>query len=200
MENHLSNAFLLAHEFTEEWEEVLQNGLNAKKGNRFDAYLGISEAWLEDAHEEIGYALNRPQRIQLMHRTFWKKLCCESLPLPLAVFLYDSVVHMGIMPSMHILQNCCNIVGEAHLDVFKGLKVNYINDAETIALACNLNECNLAFYTARMCVRQRVNFYKDYIRKMPNFHGIPHLNKHLILWKERCQALLEHLAILEREF
>ncbi len=197
MRKNLSSAFLLAHEFTEEWEEVLQVCSTTKQAK--DDYLGLSQAWLWQAQEEAGCPLMRQDLMRIMYIKFWVPLCCEKLPLPLGVFLYDSVVHMGIAPSMHILQQCCNIVGEAHLDTFTPVKINCINNKQSIRLAANLAECNLDFYTARMCVRHRLNYYKEFTKEMKHFKGMNSAQVHLEHWKARCAALLEHLALLERD-
>ncbi len=202
MKERYSVAFKWAQEFTQHWEEALQSKeddtLPCKDVS--DAYLGLAYDWLRKiaAEDCLKQDINEAEIMEIMHTEYWKPLACERLPLPLAVFLYDSSVHIGVSASMQILQECCNVVGEAHLDEFKALTVNGVNGKDTIKLAKALKESNLDFYTARMCVRQRLQYYVQYIKKLPEIEGVKDASEHLAMWKNRCQALLEHLAMLER--
>ncbi len=129
----------------------------------------------------------------LFYTHFWQALHCAKLPLALAVVLYDSAVNMGGPRAVRLLQEACNVVGEAHLDEFTSLKEDGICGAKTWALAKALQEHGLDFYTARLCVRRRVHFYGKIVQKNP---------KNAVFlqgWKNRCQALLEHLALMERD-
>ncbi len=137
-------------------------------------------------------ACTSEQAKELFHQHFWKPLRCDVLPLPLAVVLYDSAVNMGEPRAARLLQESCNVVGEAHLDVFTPLMVDGVVGRKTCALAKSLQEAGLDFYTARMCVRQRVQFYVKIVQKNPQ------RSVFLQGWKNRCQGLLEHLALLER--
>ncbi len=201
----MSDSFMAAHGFTQHWEEIfscqtsfhshdfsrqwLQDLLlpcaQAQEGNKqqhkdFTSILSIADF----PSETIAHC---------MRKNFWKPLRCADLPLALACILYDSAVHMGVSHAVKMIQECCNIVGEAHLDTYHAVSEDGIMGKKTIALARNLAEHGLDFYTARMAVRQRVYHYGKWAQKNPS------LAEHIPTWKARCQALLEHLALLERE-
>ncbi len=214
MKQIMNQAFHQAHEFTVQWEDGLQSAgsvvLHPQK-HMPDAHLGLSRAWLikilndthasrENNEENLWHMLEPVEVMQLLHTHFWKKLACTALPLPLSIFLYDTAIHIGVSPAMRILQDCCNIVGEAHLDTFNPTQLDGINGKKTQALARALAECNLDFYTARMCVRQRVHFYAQYVKNTPQLQKSKQIDVHMAMWKQRCQALLEYLAMLERDF
>ncbi len=218
----MSEAFSLAHEFTAKWEGGLSDHKDDPGGI---TNFGVSLRWLKQLEEENkremkeiaqtadgNNALNpydftndglvdaediractHEQAAKLMREHFWAPLHCEKLPLPLATVLYDSAVNMGPVQAVRILQQSCNVVGSAHLDIFEELKVDGICGKKTIALARELQICGLDFYTARMAVRQRIQFYTSLAQNKPTF------NAFLQGWKNRCQDLLEHLALLERE-
>ncbi len=90
------------------------------------------------------------------------------------------------------MQEVLNVVGEAHLDEFDPIKVDGVCGPKTISLSIALSEFGLDFYAARMAVRQRINFYISLSRQNEN------LSVFLDGWKNRCNALLEHLSVLER--
>lgn len=133
------------------------------------------------------------QAAELMRRHFWLPLGCEALPAALGTTLYDCAVNTGPAQAVKILQQCCNTVGEAQLDVFTPLNVDGRCGPLTRALAQALGEAGLDFYTARLCVRQRRDFYVRLCRQKS------HLAPFLKGWKNRCESLLEHLASMERE-
>lgn len=138
-------------------------------------------------------ACTKLQAAELMRRHFWTPLRCTALPMPLAVTLYDAAVNVGPAQATKILQQSCNLVAEAHLDEFMPLAVDGRCGPRTLAMARALADAGLDFYTARHTVRERRNFYIRLCRQKPNFQ--PFLKG----WKNRCDALLEHLATLERE-
>lgn len=138
-------------------------------------------------------ACTKVQAAELMRRHFWQPLRCGELPTALGVVLYDGAVNTGPAQSVKMLQQCCNTVGEAHLDEFTALAVDGRCGPRTLDMARALDEAGLDFYTARLCVRQRRDFYVRLCRQKPNFQ--PFLKG----WKNRCEALLQHLAVLERE-
>lgn len=138
-------------------------------------------------------ACTKVQAGELMRRHFWTPLGCDALPAPLGVTLYDCAVNTGPAQAIKILQQCCNTVGEAHLDVFTPLNVDGRCGPLTRHMARALGEAGLDFYTARLCVRQRRDFYVRLCRQKTN------LAPFLQGWKNRCASLLEHLASMERE-
>ncbi len=137
-------------------------------------------------------ACTKEQAAKLMRENFWDPLGCDNLPLSLGVVLYDSAVNMGPGRAVRIFQEVLNVIGEAHLDEFEAIKVDGRCGPKTISLSVSLQEFGLDFYAARMAVRQRINFYISLCRSNDS------LNAFLQGWKNRCQALLEHLSVLER--
>ncbi len=222
----MREAFTMAHEFTAQWEGGLSDHPQDAGGI---THYGVSYTWLKQLEANNRAELQKiansadgcnawdervspydfsgdgrvdeadiractaEQAKELFHKHFWLPLQCDSLPVSLAVFLYDSAVNMGAPRAVRLLQECCNRVGEAHLDVFTPLSVDGIIGKKTCALACSLRAYGLDFYTARMCVRQRVQFYVRITQKNPQQKVF------LRGWKNRCQGLLEHLALLERD-
>ena len=138
-------------------------------------------------------ACTRLQAAELMRRHFWGPLRCQELPAPLATALYDCAVNTGPDRAVKILQEACNVVGEAHLEFFTPLAVDGRCGPKTLGLARLLEDAGLAFYTARLTVRERKNFYIRLARQKPQFTAF------LQGWKNRCDALLNHLAVMERE-
>ncbi len=219
----MTDAFKMAHEFTAKWEGGLSDHKNDPGGitnygvslrwlkqledevkqelenqsatcngcNAWDNPYDLNDDGLVDA-EDIK-ACTKQQAAKLMHKNFWEKLQCDALPKAIGMTLYDSAVNMGVQRAVRILQEACNVVGEAHLDVFEPLKIDGICGPKTITFCATLNEFGLDFYTARMSVRQRVNFYINLSKNNENFSVF------LDGWKNRCQDLLEHLATLERD-
>ncbi len=219
----MTERFIEAHEFTSLWEGGLSEHKNDPGGI---TNHGVSLRWLiqleEGAHKEFQKlaatcdgsnkwdspydfnmddvvdskdikACSKKQAAQLMHDNFWNPLYCDHLPIPLGLILYDSAVNMGATRATRILQEVANIAGEAHLDIFVPLKTDGICGPKTISLCASLKEFGLDFYVARMAVRQRINFYINLSRNNES------LAVFLSGWKNRCQALLEHLAMIERE-
>ncbi len=219
----MTERFQKVHAFTAQWEGGLSNHKNDPGGI---TNYGVSLRWLKQLEAEVKQdlekqiatcdgsnawdnpydynddglvdekdikACTKKQAAKLMHDNFWKNLHCESLPLSLALVLYDAAVNMGESRATRILQEVCNVVGEAHLDVFEALKVDGICGPKTITLCATLGEFGLDFYAARMVVRQRINFYVNLSRNNQNFAVF------LDGWKNRCQSLLEHLAMFERD-
>ncbi len=218
----MTKRFELAHEFTALWEGGLVDHKNDPGGitnhgislrflkqlaketedqcqqqaktcdgsNAWDSPYDFNADSIIDA-EDIR-ACTKEQAAKLMHDNFWKPLHCESLPLALAVVLYDSAVNMGQGRATRILQEVLNVVGEAHLDDFEDIKVDGRCGPKTITLSSSLKDFGLDFYAARMAVRQRINFYISLSRQNES------LSVFLQGWKNRCQALLEHLSMLER--
>ncbi len=201
----MSDSFMAAHGFTQHWEEIFSCQASFHTHN-------ISRQWLQDlllpcaqaqeSHSQLYRDVASTRTItefsaetltHCMRKNFWNPLRCADLPLALACTLYDSAVHMGVSHAVKMVQKCCNIVGEAHLDTYHAVVEDGVVGKKTIALAKNLAEHGLDFYTARMAVRQRIYRYGKWVQKNPP------LAEHMPLWKARCQALLEHLALLERE-
>ncbi len=189
----MAQAFTIAHTFTAQWEETFLQNNSALRHD-------ISRHWLKELHahflrhwQEKDTPFSGELLATCMEKHFWKPLRCATLPLSLSVVLYDSAVHMGVPCAVTLLQECCNVVGEAHLDIFHPVNVDGIVGKNTVQLTKNLAEHNLDFYTARMAVRQRLQRYGKWAQKNPP------LATHLSAWKARCQALLELLAQLERE-
>ncbi len=219
----MTERFKLAHAFTAKWEGGLSEHKNdpggitnhgvslrflkqleadAKKefekqaatcngSNAWDSPYDFNDDDIVNA-EDIR-ACTKAQAAKLMCEKFWKPVQADSLPLALGMVLYDGAVNMGIYRSVSILQEVCNVVGEAHLDEFHPIKVDGICGPKTITQCVALSECGLEFYAARMAVRQRINFYVSLCRNNEKF------NAFLSGWKNRCQDLLEHLAMLERD-
>ncbi len=222
----MEEAFINAHSFTASWEGGLSDHPQDAGGI---THYGVSYTWLKQLQEKHSeeeqkisatadgcnawdtvlspYDFNgdgavneddiracTAQDAQMLFYThFWKPLHCAGLPLALGVVLYDCAVNMGPVRAVRLLQEACNVVGEAHLDEFTPLMVDGLCGAKTRALAKSLQEHGLDFYTARLCVRQRVLLYTKIVQKH---------NKNSVFlegWKNRCQALLEHLAFMERD-
>ncbi len=220
------DAFHTAHAFTAQWEGGLSNHENDAGGL---THYGVSHAWLEQLEEanrlelqkimqsddgcntsqhnlspydfngdgqvseEDVKACTREQAQELFKKHFWQALQCAKLPTALGMVLYDSAVNMGAPRAVRLLQESCNVVGEAHLDEFTPLKEDGVVGKKTLSMAKALHNHGLDFYTARLCVRQRIRFYTKLAQKNDS------LAVFLQGWKNRCQALLEHLALAERD-
>lgn len=129
---------------------------------------------------------------ELMHRIFWQPLGCDTLPDPISVTLYDCAVQVGNAQAVIIMQQCLNTVGEAHLDNFIPLSMDGICGPLTIGMARAIEGAGLDFYSARMCVRQRRDFYVRICRQKTTL--APFLHD----WKNRCASLLEYIAKMEK--
>lgn len=138
-------------------------------------------------------ALTPAMAAEIMRRAFWEPLRCQRLPAPLGAVLYDTAVNCGPRRAVRLMQRCCNVVGEAHLDAFTPLAEDGLCGPRTLELAQALGEVGLAAYTARACVRARQDLYRSIVR------GNPSLQVFLQGWRNRCAALLDFLAELERE-
>ncbi len=222
----MHDAFTLAHEFTAQWEGGFSDHAHDSGGV---TNFGLSYAFLQQLEEQnrrellsvmatadgcnaqdeapSPYDFNgdgsvneddiractAEQAKTLFKQQFWQPLLCPHLPLPLAVVLYDSAVNLGAPRAVRLFQESCNVVGEAHLDVFTALSVDGILGKKSLAMAKSLQEHGLDFYTARHLVRQRGQLYVKLAQKNTS------LKVFLQGWKNRCQGLLEHLALLERD-
>ncbi len=129
----------------------------------------------------------------MLHRNIWQALRCGDLPAPIGFMLYDSALHLGCEAAMGLLQQACNTVGEAHLDIFTPIQGHDFAPEAVVKMAKDLQEHGLDFYTARLCLRQRVRHYTKLSQKNKKYAS------QLWGWKQRCQALLEYMALMERE-
>ncbi len=222
----MHDIFQQAHAFTAQWEGGLNTH---EAPMDVAVHYGVSSAWLESLEEAnkaellklmhsedgcnvarhsvnaSGFIIEEPvaeedvlactceQAQALFKQYFWQALHCQKLPAALALVLYDSAVNMGAPWAVRLLQESCNVVGDAHLDEFTPVQENGLMGQKTLALAKSLQAHGLGFYTARLFVRQRMRFYTKIAQKNKS------LAEFLPSWKKRCQALLEHLALWERE-
>lgn len=138
-------------------------------------------------------ACTKAQAAQLFKKHFWDTTRCAKLPLALAVVQYDGAVNMGPARAVRQLQQAMNLVAEAHLDHFVPIAEDGINGLKTQDMAEALAACNLDFYTARQTVRLREKFYRDLVQRRSD------LKPFLKGWQNRCTALVNYLAQLERE-
>ncbi len=223
----MSNAFTLAHEFTSQWHQAfcgpieedpslelyntstdlskacsethaqfLQLASTCDASNPYDDahFTSIIMNHMVDTLDVASYA--HKKLTKHLHSTLWQPLQCHKLPISLANVLYDSAVCIGAYEAVRLLQQCANIVGDAHLDVFFAIPIDGICGKKTIELCRELQIYNLDFYTARMFVRQRMQFMRKYAS---NTHSAQNGQNYESQWKKRCQKLLEHLALLERD-
>ncbi len=212
----MQDFFLLSHSFTETWgfeslhpmdndalqkytkqsaEQLRHSALTADGCNALNAWdigLGFLPPSTLDEFQEHAEALQQCLK-EHVKKIYWQDLTCAKLPPALAIVLYDSAVHLGSEAAVRLLQQSCNVVGDAHLDIFSPIQEDGLMRPNLMRLAADLKEHNLDFYTARLFVRQRVRYYAQYIQK----RALQETG--LSIWKERCQALLEQLALMERE-
>ncbi len=172
----------------------LQHVLNTADGcNEREPYATWQEKE-EDHAEGTSHSAHSLQCVKnFLQEHIWQELSCAKLPPPLAAVLYDASVHMGKREALRLVQEACNVVGDAHLDEFTPVAEKGIFHDNLIQLTKNLHEHGLAFYTARLCVRQRQRWYLHFSQKNSTEKDLPH-------YKARCQALLEFLALLERDY
>lgn len=133
------------------------------------------------------------QAEQLFKKHFWDATKCANLPSALAVVLYDGAVNMGAPRAVRQLQQALNTVAEAHLDHFVPIAEDAINGPKTQDMADALAACDMDFYTARHLVRLREKFYRELVQRRGD------LKPFLKGWQNRCTALVNYLAQLERE-
>lgn len=138
-------------------------------------------------------ACTKEQAAALFRRHFWDKLACDSLPLPLAVTLYDGAVNMGPGRAVRQLQAALNLVGENRLDIFEPLAEDGIMGPKTREMAQAVARIDADFYTARQSLRQRDAFYRQLAARRPSMQVF------LTGWRNRVKALGDYLAELERE-
>ncbi len=144
------------------------------------------------AHSASTSDLNTAASAADIGAAYWAQHHCDALPLPLAVVFYDAAACLGCECAMALMQRVANIVGEAHLDVFTPAPTHGHYDAASRTLYTALQECNLDYYTARMVVRHRLAHHANVCTESVK----PAQERER--WKNRCQGLLEHLALLER--
>lgn len=138
-------------------------------------------------------ACTKAQAAQLFKKHFWDATKCGKLPLALAVVLYDGAVNMGAPRAVRQLQQAMNMVAETQLDHHVPIAEDAINGVKTQDMAAALSESSLEFYTARQAVRLREKFYRELVQRRTD------LKPFLKGWQNRCTALLNYLAQLERE-
>lgn len=138
-------------------------------------------------------ACTKAQAAQLFKKHFWDATKCAKLPVPLAVVLYDGAVNMGAPRAVRQLQQALNQVSESHLDHHTPIAEDAINGPKTQDMAAALAQFDLHFYAARQAVRLREKFYRELVQRRAD------LKPFLKGWQNRCTALLNHLAQLERE-
>ncbi len=220
----MTKAFALAHAFAAQWQEdFYSNTFDSEKTAHQDIFAyeiaqikkeiqqditssmatcDGSNAWdkhpldCAQSHENCMQDMENciDEHVAfLLHKRLWQPMQCEKMPLPLSIVFYDTATDITIAQASTLLQKSCNIVGEAHLDVFTPLVEDATCSAKTIAMCKALQECNLDFYTARLMVRQRILFYTKREHKTANTTIL------LKERKQRCAALLQYLAELERE-
>ncbi len=137
-------------------------------------------------------ACTKAQAAQLLKKHFWDKGYCTSFALPIAITLYDSAVNMGLPRAARLLQEALNLVAEAHLNTYKGIAEDGIIGIKTRALARDLSDIDMDFYTARRMLGLREKYYQTLCKKRPS------MNVFLKGWQKRCAALRSYLAELER--
>ncbi|MEG2173822.1 MAG: hypothetical protein RRY29_11295, partial [Desulfovibrionaceae bacterium] len=115
------------------------------------------------------------------------------LPIPLAIVLYDGAVNMGAPRAVRQLQQAMNMVGDTHMDDFVPIAEDGINGVKTQDMADALEVSNLAFYAARQILRLREKFYRELVQRRAD------LKPFLQGWQNRCVALGNYLAQVERE-
>ncbi len=188
--NHGISLRFLQELATKTKDQCLKQAATCDGSNTWDTPYDFNADHIIDANDIR--ACTKEQAEKLMFQNFWEPLNCQHLPLPLGVVLYDSAVNMGPARATRIVQEVLNVVGEAHLDDFTSIKVDGACGPKTITLSASLREFGLDFYAARMAVRNRISFYNSLCRKNEK------LTVFLQGWKNRCQALLEHLSLIER--
>ena len=120
--------FELAQNFTQRWEGGLSDDAADKGGL---THYGVSLAFLSDMArslknrqwlKDIGVHplpvtkdtirnLTRTQACDIFKREFWNKLDLDSLPVQMAVLLYDAAVNSGCAQSVRLAQRGYNTVG-----------------------------------------------------------------------------------------
>lgn len=138
-------------------------------------------------------ACTKAQAAQLFKKHFWDVTKCAKLPVALAVVLYDGAVNMGAPRAVRQLQQALNTVAEAHLDHFVPIAEDAINGPKTQDMAEAIAACDMDFYTARHLIRLREKFYRELAQRRGD------LKPFLKGWQNRCAALVNYLAQLERE-
>jgi len=54
-------------------------------------------------------ALTRDEAIQIYHRDYWTPLCCDQMPPPLAIALFDGGVNQGVGTAARMLQRALGV-------------------------------------------------------------------------------------------
>lgn len=169
------------------------DGSNAFGAQHSHSLSGIDFDRDGDVDADDIRACTKAQAAQLFKKHFWDATRCGKLPLALAVVLYDGAVNMGAPRAVRQLQQAMNQVAETHLDHHVPIAEDAINGAKTQEMAAALAESTLEFYTARQAVRLREKFYRELVQRRAD------LKPFLKGWQNRCTALLNYLAQLERE-
>ena len=137
-------------------------------------------------------ACTKVQAAVLFRRHFWDQLDCQSLPLPLAICLYDAAVNLGPARAVRQLQRALNLLGEAELEHWTPIAEDGRLGAQTRQLAAALEEVDLVFRAARQCLRQRETIYRELALRRPSMKAF------LKGWRNRVAALGAYLGELER--
>lgn len=132
------------------------------------------------------------QAAVLFRRHFWAPLACQSLPLPLAVSLYDAAVNLGPARAVRQLQRALNQLGESELEHFSPIAEDGLMGPKTLELAKALEEVDLDYAAARQSLRQRETFYRELAARRPS------MKVFLQGWRNRVAALGGYLGELER--
>lgn len=179
-------------------EECRKQAHTCDGSNAFDSKHSHSLSGLDfdsdgDVDADDIRACTKVQAAQLFKKHFWDATKCSKLPLALAVVLYDGAVNMGAPRSVRQLQQAMNMVADTHIEHSLSIAEDGINGPKSQELAAALALGNLDFYTARQAVRLREKFYRELVQRRAD------LKPFLKGWQNRCTALLNYLAQLERE-
>lgn len=179
-------------------EECRKQSRTCDGSNAFDRKHSHSMSGLDfdndgDVDADDIRACTKAQAATLFKKHFWDATKCGKLPLALAIVLYDGAVNMGAPRAVRQLQQALNLVADTHLDEPVSIAEDAINGVKTQDMAAALAESSLDFYTARQAVRLREKFYRELVQRRAD------LKPFLKGWQNRCAALLNYVAQLERE-
>lgn len=169
------------------------DGSNAHDGKHGHSLTGLDFDADGDIDADDIRACTKAQAAQLFKKHFWDATKCAKLPLPMAIVLYDGAVNMGAPRATRQLQQAMNVVGDSHLDHYVPIAEDAINGPKTQDMAASIAVSSMEFYTARQALRLREKFYRELVQRRTD------LKPFLKGWQNRCAALLNYLAQVERE-
>ncbi len=188
------SAFLKVYAFTSRWEGAFVDHPADSGG---PTNHGISLKFLQEHDYDVNgegvvdvldvLTINDTHAQSLYHLLFWQPLCCEALPLPLAMALFDGAVNMGPLRAVRQMQAAMNACAK---DLGQKLAQDGRVGPKTLALADALDSLHRSAEAAQGAVHLRLEYYRNLCERKPQ------LRVFLKGWERRCAALLGELLLL----